>query len=59
MADEIFTIETLAAALEVPRGRIEEALDSGALRGARVGDTWIIRGREVREWLDSLPSEEE
>lgn len=56
MADEIFTVELLAEALGIAEETILAALTSKALHGAKIGATWIIRGREVRDWLDSLPA---
>lgn len=56
MADQIFTSESLAQALKVTKRAVLRAIRSGDLQAAKVGPTWIIRGREVRAWLEALPS---
>ena len=50
MAMDIISTAEAAKILSLTKGRVRQLLQSGELKGQRVGRTWIIYRRDVEEF---------
>lgn len=52
--EEIMSTAQVAAELKVSDARVRRLLLDGALRGEKVGRDWIVRRKNVEEYLEQL-----